>query len=69
MSEGLGVNFNVTAALDEPVAQVLQEAGFTLARIGINWDAISYENPNEFTNEAGIRARLEVLARPRVCGP
>jgi hypothetical protein len=61
LQEGLGINFNVTNSIDEPVAQVLQETGFTLARVGINWQAISYENPAEFSNPAGLRARLEVL--------
>ncbi len=43
----LGINFNVTREFAEPVAQLLHESGFTLARREIPWGALSYENPTE----------------------
>ncbi|HEX3693208.1 MAG TPA: hypothetical protein VHU13_07680, partial [Solirubrobacteraceae bacterium] len=61
LRESLGINFDVQGAAVQPTAQLLQESGFTLARVGINWQAISYEHPDEFGNEASIRARLQAL--------
>jgi len=59
--DSLGINFNVGAADAEGTAQLLQDSGFTLARIEINWDSLAYGNPAEFIDEPNIRARLEAL--------
>jgi hypothetical protein len=59
--DSLGVNFNVSAAQAQATAQLLQDSGFELARIEINWSSLSYEDPTRFVNEAHIRARLEAL--------
>jgi hypothetical protein len=59
--ESLGINFNVSAPRAEATAQLLQDSGFELARIAINWDALSYEDPTQFGDEAGVRTRLEAL--------
>jgi hypothetical protein len=59
--ESLGINFNVSAPQTEATAQLLQDSGFKLARIAINWDALSYDDPTQFTNEANVRTRLEAL--------
>lgn len=63
LTNALGVNLNVTSAIAKPVSQLLEESGFKLARIGINWDAVSYEDPGEFIKEKEkeIRTRLEAL--------
>jgi hypothetical protein len=61
--ESLGINFDVHAAEAEGTAQLLQDSGFKLARIGINWDSLSYEDPTEFVNESDIRTRLTALQR------
>jgi hypothetical protein len=63
LTEALGINFNVPQATAEPAAQLLQDSGFKLARIGINWSALSYGEPNVFYNEAALRARLTALQR------
>ncbi len=57
----LGINFNVTQAQAEPVAQLLQDSGFTLARREIPWGALSYEDPSQFKNEPKIAAILGAL--------
>ncbi len=59
--ESLGINFNVSAPQAEATAQLLQDSGFKLARIAINWDALSYEDPTQFSDEASVRTRLEAL--------
>ena len=59
--ESLGINFNVSAPQAEATAQLLQDSGFKLARIAINWDALSYGDPTQFADEAGVRTRLEAL--------
>jgi hypothetical protein len=56
-----GINFNVTAPEADGTARLLHDSGFNLARIEINWNALSYANPNEFNNEADIRTRLVAL--------
>ncbi|HUA11312.1 MAG TPA: hypothetical protein VMA83_04850 [Solirubrobacteraceae bacterium] len=63
LTNALGVNLNVTAPLTNGVSQLLEESGFKLVRIGINWRAMSYENPDEFVkeHEKEIRVRLEAL--------
>jgi hypothetical protein len=61
--ESLGINFNVSAPQAEATAQLLQDSGFKLARIAINWDALSYGDPTQFADEAGVRTRLEALHR------
>ncbi len=61
--ESLGINFDVHPAQAEGTAQLLQDSGFKLARIGINWDSLSYEDPTQFVNEADIRTRLTALQR------
>jgi hypothetical protein len=61
--EAVGINFNVAPAQAEDTAQLLQDSGFKLARIGINWAALSYEEPTVFLPEhlASITARLTAL--------
>ncbi len=61
--ESLGINFNVSAPQAEATAQLLQDSGFKLARIALNWDALSYDNPTQFADEASVRTRLEALHR------
>lgn len=57
----LGINFNVGPTSAEPVARLLQESGFKLARKEIPWGSLSYEHPTEFDNEPRIRAILTAL--------
>jgi hypothetical protein len=61
LREALGINFNVNDAEAEATARLLQDSGFKLARIEVNWSALSYEDPSQFVNEAHIRTRLEAL--------
>ncbi len=61
LREALGINFNVEDREAQATAQLLQDSGFELARIEINWSALSYEHPSEFTDEAHVRTRLEAL--------
>ena len=44
----VGINFNVSKEDAEPTAQLLQDSGFKLARVPINWSALSYEDPTQF---------------------
>jgi hypothetical protein len=57
----VGINFDVQTPQAEGAAQLLQDSGFKLARIGINWDSLSYEDPTRFANESSIRTRLTAL--------
>jgi hypothetical protein len=59
--DALGVNFNVSDADSQDTAQLLQESGFKLARIEVNWSALSYGDPTQFLDEAHIRSRFEAL--------
>ncbi len=61
----LGINFNVTQAQAEPVAQLLQESGFTLARREIPWGALSYEDPTQFRQRGQDRRDPRRHAKPR----
>jgi hypothetical protein len=64
--DALGINFNAKPAQAEPVARVLHEAGFQLARIGLSWGSIDYYDQSRFTDEAAIATRLEALKRWRL---
>ncbi len=59
--DAVGINFNVRAPQAQDVARLLHESGFKLARIGINWNALSYSDPSKFVHEADIRTRLLAL--------
>jgi len=59
--ESLGINFDAHAPAQEATAQLLQDSGFKLARVGINWVALSYSDPTKFVNETAIRDRLLAL--------
>lgn len=61
--ESLGINFNVAPPLAEDTAQLLQDDGFKLARIGINWSALEYADPTTFipARLADIVTRLTAL--------
>jgi hypothetical protein len=63
--EAAGVNFNVWPKEAEDTAQLLQDSGFKLARIGVGWNAMSYSDPSTLrpANEASIAARLTALHR------
>ncbi|HEX3693066.1 MAG TPA: hypothetical protein VHU13_06950, partial [Solirubrobacteraceae bacterium] len=61
LRESLGINFDVKAPRAQAVARLLHESGFTLARIAINWTALSYSNPRRFVHEAELDARLSAL--------
>ena len=59
----VGINFNVSKEDAEPTAQLLQDSGFKLARVPINWSALSYEDPTQFipSRLTSINARLTAL--------
>ncbi len=61
--ESVGINFNVDQAAAEATAQLLQDSGFKLARVGINWSALSYSDPTTFIPERlkSITAHLTAL--------
>jgi hypothetical protein len=59
--DAVGINFNVRPPQAQDVARLLRESGFKLARVGINWNALSYEDPSKFVHEAEIRTRLLAL--------
>ncbi len=59
--DALGINFDVNAGEAQGVAHLLHDSGFKLARIGINWSALSYEDPTRFVDEADLRTRLLAL--------
>jgi hypothetical protein len=61
--ESVGINFNVAPQAADATAQLLGESGFRLARVGINWSALSYEDPASFlpSHLASITARLTAL--------
>ena len=61
--DSLGINFNVRAPEAEATAQLLQESEFKLARIGVGWNSLSYENPSSFVDEAGMLTRWRALQR------
>jgi hypothetical protein len=63
--EAVGINFNVAPPLAEDTAQLLHNSGFKLARIGINWSALSYSDPTAFipARLADIDTRLTALHR------
>jgi hypothetical protein len=61
--ESVGVNFNLAGPSADATAQLLHDSGFKLARIGINWSALSYTDPTSFRPEnlTNISARLNAL--------
>ena len=59
--DAVGINFNVDASQAPDVARLLHDSGFKLARIEINWSALSYSDPSRFVHEAAVRARLLAL--------
>jgi len=61
LTNSLGINFNVSAAEAEPVAQLLEESGFKLARHEIPWGSLSYEDPTQFKDEAHVAEILGAL--------
>ncbi len=61
--DSLGINFNVRAPEAEATAQLLAESGFKLARIGVGWNSLSYENPSSFVDESGMLTRWRALQR------
>ncbi len=61
--DSLGINFNVRAPEAEATAQLLQESGFKLARIGVGWNSLSYEDPSKFVDEANMLVRWRALQR------
>jgi hypothetical protein len=63
LTGSLGINFNVTPAEAEDTAQLLQESGFTLARIEIGWNSVSYEHPESLASEASIDEKLQALQK------
>jgi hypothetical protein len=63
LQDALGINFNVNLSQAEATAQLLQDSGFKLARVPINWSDLSYSNPTGFSpsKDAAITARLGAL--------
>ncbi len=63
LQEALGANFPTNPSQADATARLLHDSGFTLARIGINWDALSYSEPNTFraSNLASIQTRLTAM--------
>jgi hypothetical protein len=63
--EAVGINFNVGAKEAEGTAQLLQDSGFKLARIGVPWNTISYSEPGALlpVDESSLTTRLQALHR------
>ncbi len=61
LGDALGINFNVTPAEAEATARLLASSGFRLARVEISWNQLSYDDPDEFVNEASLRKKLVAL--------
>src|SRR5271166_3591485 len=61
LQDAVGINFNVKDAQAAATARLLHEAGFRLARLEIDWGALSYSDPTKFIHEASIRTRLSAL--------
>ena len=61
LADALGINFNVSDVEAEATATLLQDNGFKLARVAINWDALSYDDPTKLVDEAHVRESLEAL--------
>jgi hypothetical protein len=61
--ESVGINFNVNPEQAEATAQLLHDSGFRLARLAIDWPALSYSDPTKFVpmHLANITARLTAL--------
>jgi len=61
--ESVGINFNVPPEQSEAAAQLLQEDGFKLARMSINWNDLSYTEPDQFrpVDLVGLRRKLAAL--------
>jgi len=57
----LGINFNVKPGQALATARALHDFGFRLARMEIEWSALSFQQPDRFVHEASIRARLLAL--------
>ena len=61
LREALGINFNVTPAEADSTARLLASSGFHLARVEINWNQLSYDDPGKFVDEANLRKKLVAL--------
>ncbi|HEV7162515.1 MAG TPA: hypothetical protein VGN25_04595 [Solirubrobacteraceae bacterium] len=63
LQQALGINFTPDPAQADATAQLLHDSGFELARVGINWGALSYAEPSTFreSNLAHITTILTAL--------
>ncbi len=61
LRDALGINFNVTPSEADATARLLASSGFRLARVEISWNQLSFADPDEFVDEAGLRRKLEAL--------
>ncbi len=59
--DSVGINFNVNSTEADGTARLLQSSGFKLGRVELSWNTLSYDDPDEFRNEAGIRQRLVAM--------
>src|SRR5688500_15238983 len=62
MRRAVGINFNVDPEDADRAARLLAAAGFTRARVEIDWGKLSYDDPNGLRDEGGM-VRLRALAR------
>jgi hypothetical protein len=63
LPQALGADLYVGAAQAAATARVLHESGFTLARIEIDWSALSYRHPTRFTDPRSVSTILHALRR------
>jgi hypothetical protein len=61
LRDAVGINFNVRASEAEGTAHLLQDSGFKLARVELNWSLLYYDNPSQFNAEPDVRTRLVAL--------
>ena len=61
--DALGIGFPSNPAVAEDTAQLLHDSGYRLARMGISWNAISFEDPSVFAPNhlAAITTRLTAM--------
>ncbi|HEY4896466.1 MAG TPA: hypothetical protein VII01_10285 [Solirubrobacteraceae bacterium] len=63
LRDAMGINFNVATPRADAVAHLLHDSGFGLARMEIEWSALSYSDPAHFVKEASILSRFRALRR------
>ncbi|HKN93339.1 MAG TPA: hypothetical protein VJU60_03315, partial [Thermoleophilaceae bacterium] len=61
LQDAVGINFDVSPSQADSTARLLAANGFRRARVEVQWDTMSYDDPSTFATSSALSTKLQAL--------